>query len=155
MQKNMRKQYDAAFKLKMVLEMYKNEKTLAQIAAEYQVHPTQLHIWKNQFKVEGPSIFQKTKDQEKADLKELIDELYKQIGQLKVEWDWQKNLKCSPKEKVRLLEKDHPKLSISDQCRLLGIARSTAYYSAEVSEYELRIMDEIDRIFTAHPYHGK
>lgn len=90
MQKTIRKQYDSAFKLKVVLEMYKNEKTLAQIAAEYEVHPTQLHLWKNQFKAEGPSIFQKTKDQEKAELKELVDELYKQIGQLKVERDWLK-----------------------------------------------------------------
>ena len=90
MSKGIRKQYDSAFKLKVVLETYKNEKTLAQIASEYQVHATQIHIWKNQFKAEGPSIFQKTKDQEKAELKELVDELYKQIGQLKVERDWLK-----------------------------------------------------------------
>jgi putative transposase len=66
-----------------------------------------------------------------------------------------KNLKISPKEKVLLLEKDHPKLSLTDQCRLLGIARSTAYYSPEISERELLIMHEIDQIFTAHPYYGK
>ena len=88
MTKNIRKQYDGAFKLKVVLETYKNEKTLAQIAAEYQVHATQIHIWKNQFKEEGPGIFQKSKDQEKINLKELVDALYKQIGQLKVERDW-------------------------------------------------------------------
>lgn len=40
MQKTMRKQYDGSFKLKVVLETYKNEKTLAQIASEYQVHVT-------------------------------------------------------------------------------------------------------------------
>ncbi len=90
MPKNIRKQYDCAFKLKVVLETYKNEKTLAQIASEYQVHATQIHIWKNQFKMEGPSIFQKAKDREKTELKDLIDELYRQIGQLKVERDWLK-----------------------------------------------------------------
>lgn len=90
MPKSIRKQYDGAFKLKVVLETYKNEKTLAQIASEYQVHSTQIHIWRNQFKAEGPSIFQKTKDHEKAELKELVDELYKQIGQQKVELDWLK-----------------------------------------------------------------
>lgn len=66
-----------------------------------------------------------------------------------------KNLKISPKEKVLLLEKDHPKLSLSNQCKLLGIARSTAYYSPETSERDLIIMHEIDQIFTAHPYYGK
>jgi transposase-like protein len=90
MPKGIRKQYDGAFKLKVVLETYRNEKTLAQIASEYQVHATQIHIWKNQFKAEGAAIFQKAKDQEKAEMKELVDELYKQIGQLKVERDWLK-----------------------------------------------------------------
>ncbi|MBI4235574.1 transposase [Candidatus Peregrinibacteria bacterium] len=90
MTKRIRKQYDGAFKLKVILETYKNEKTLAQIASEYQVHATQIHSWKNQFKLEGPAIFQKAKDQEKAELKELVDELYKRVGQLKVERDWLK-----------------------------------------------------------------
>ena len=38
----MRKQYSAAFKARVVQELLKEEKTLAQIAAEYEVHPTQL-----------------------------------------------------------------------------------------------------------------
>lgn len=90
MSKAKRKQYDGAFKLKVVLETYKNEKTLAQIASEYEVHATQISMWKRQFQQEGPSIFQKAKDEEKAEMKDLIDELYRQIGQLKVERDWLK-----------------------------------------------------------------
>jgi putative transposase len=90
MSKTIRKQYDGAFKLKVVLETYKNEKTLAQIASEYRIHATQIHLWKNQLKLEGPSIFQKARDREKEDMKELTDELYRQIGQLKVERDWLK-----------------------------------------------------------------
>lgn len=66
-----------------------------------------------------------------------------------------KNLKFSPREKVLFLEKDHQKLSLSDQCKLLGIARSTAYYTPEISEKDLLIMNEIDKIFTAHPFYGK
>jgi len=75
MSKTIRKQYDGAFKLKVVLETYKNEKTLAQIASEYHVHATQIHLWKNQFKAEGSGIFQKQKDREKIELKELTDEM--------------------------------------------------------------------------------
>ena len=90
MSKSMKKQYESAFKLKVVLETYKNEKTLAQISAEYQVHPTQIHIWKNQFKEHGAEIFQKAKDREKEQQQKLIDELYRQLGQLKVERDWLK-----------------------------------------------------------------
>lgn len=86
----MRKQYDGTFKLKVVLETYKNEKTLAQIASEFKVHVVQIHQWRKHLQNEGASIFQKTKDPEKTEMKELVDELYKQIGQLKVEKDWLK-----------------------------------------------------------------
>lgn len=54
-----------------------------------------------------------------------------------------------------LLEKDHQKLSLATQCVLLGIARSTAYYCPEISEKDMLIMNEIDKIFTAHPFYGK
>jgi len=42
----MRKQYTAAFKARVVQEILKEEKTLAQIATEYEVHPTQLKNWR-------------------------------------------------------------------------------------------------------------
>src|SRR5437764_7928228 len=42
----MRKQYTAAFKARVVQELLKEEKTLAQIAAEYEVHPTQHKTWR-------------------------------------------------------------------------------------------------------------
>lgn len=44
---------------------------------------------------------------------------------------------------------------MTKQCALLGVARSTAYYHPAVSEEDLLIMDEIDRIFTAYPFYGK
>jgi transposase-like protein len=90
MPKGIRKSYDAAFKLKVVLETYKGAKTLSQIASEYAVHATLIHKWRNVFKTEGPNIFQKEVDQEKIKLEALKDELYKQIGQLTVERDWLK-----------------------------------------------------------------
>ena len=42
----MRKQYSATFKARVVQELLKEEKTLTQIAAEYEVHPTQLKPWR-------------------------------------------------------------------------------------------------------------
>jgi len=85
-----RKQHSAAFKLKVVLETYREEKTISQISSEYQIHATQIHKWKKQFKEFGPKIFQTKTDNEKKELENLVDELYKQIGQLKMERDWLK-----------------------------------------------------------------
>jgi len=42
----MRKQYTTTFKARVVQELLKEEKTLAQIATEYEVHPTQLKNWR-------------------------------------------------------------------------------------------------------------
>src|SRR6266705_3874282 len=55
----MRKQYTAAFKARVVQEMLKEEKTLAQIAAEYEVHATQLKNWRT-LALEGlPGLFER------------------------------------------------------------------------------------------------
>lgn len=54
---NTKRQHTANFKAQVVQELLKEEKTIAQIAAEYEVHPTQLRRWKA-IVVEGmPSLF--------------------------------------------------------------------------------------------------
>jgi transposase-like protein len=45
---SMRKQYDAAFKAKVALEAVKGEKTIAQIAGEFGIHPNQIQRWRRQ-----------------------------------------------------------------------------------------------------------
>lgn len=84
------KKHNPSFKLKVVMETLKEEKTIAQISSEYGVHAVQISRWRKKFKESGPSIFSQGKDSEKENLKELVDELYRQIGQLKVERDWLK-----------------------------------------------------------------
>ena len=55
----MRKQYTAAFKARVVQGMLKEEKTLAQIAAEFEVHATQLKNWRV-IALEGlPALFER------------------------------------------------------------------------------------------------
>jgi len=59
------------------------------------------------------------------------------------------------KQKVALIEKDHPKITIKRQCQLLGISRESVYYKAAViSPQDKKIMDLIDQIYTAHPFYG-
>ncbi len=87
----MRKQYTAAFKTRVVQELFKEEKTLAQIAAAYEVHPTQLKQWRA-VALEGlPSLFEK---QDTAELKRVheqqLTELYAEIGKLSTQVAWLK-----------------------------------------------------------------
>lgn len=86
----MRKQYTSAFKAKVVQELLKEEKGLAQIASEYEVHPTQLKNWRT-IAIEGlPSLFEK--QDSVADLKESYEQqltdLYAEIGKLTTQLTW-------------------------------------------------------------------
>jgi transposase-like protein len=84
-----RKQYSAAFKLKAVLELLKETKTIPQLASELEVHPTMLHAWRREFMAHAPEIFQDKRSQkaETQDAQRLTEHLYRQIGQLTVEVD--------------------------------------------------------------------
>ncbi len=85
-----RKQYDSQFKAEVALEAVKNQKTIAQIGSDYGIHPNCVSKWKKQLLETLPKVF--TNRQTRADKAsaKLIDELYRQIGQLKVELDWLK-----------------------------------------------------------------
>ena len=86
-----RKQFQATFKSRVVLESLKEQQTLSELAGRFEIHPNQISNWKRQAKEQLPSIFKKGA-QKKTEQKheELTDRLYKRIGQLEVELDWLK-----------------------------------------------------------------
>lgn len=89
----MRKQYTANFKAQVVLELLKEEKTIAQIASEYEVHPTQLKKWKAEAIENLPNLFsneRKTRKTAKEAQEKKVNELYKEIGQLTTQLNWLK-----------------------------------------------------------------
>jgi hypothetical protein len=57
------------------------------------------------------------------------DELFKQLGELKFQNEWLKKATLMPRnERVKLLDWQDAKISVSNQCRWLGINRSSEYY---------------------------
>lgn len=85
-----RKNYSSAFKAKVALEAIKKEKTMSQLSSEYGVHSNQINQWRKRLLEELPEVFSKKKQKKEKDTEDLQDELYRQIGQLKVELDWLK-----------------------------------------------------------------
>ncbi len=85
-----RKRYDTSFKAKVALEAIKGERTISEIASKTGVHPNQISKWKKQALEELPDIFLHGRRKREQSSEELESELYKQIGQLKVELDWLK-----------------------------------------------------------------
>ena len=87
-----RKNYDAAFKGKLALELAKELRTVNEIATEYGVHPSVIAKWKKQLLEGIPLIFSQEIHQNNTtkDYEELIAMLYQKIGQLEVELEWLK-----------------------------------------------------------------
>ena len=86
----MKKTYDGRFKAKVALEAIKGEETISQIASKYNVHPSRIGLWKKQVLEKLPELFSERGSPHDKDREALESELYKQIGQLKVELEWLK-----------------------------------------------------------------
>jgi transposase len=88
MKKQTRRKFSADFKAKVALEAVKNQQTLADLAVKFDVNPVMISKWKAEFLDNMSAAFEK----KGASEPESIDtqELYAQIGQLKVENDFLK-----------------------------------------------------------------
>ena len=85
-----RRRFSSDFKAKVALEAIKGRGTLAELAGEHEVHPNQITAWKKQLLEVLPEVFGRRREEDATRQQELIDRLYQQIGQLKVELDWVK-----------------------------------------------------------------
>ena len=84
---NKRRKHSPAFKAKVALAAIKNEETTAQLAQRFNVHPTMISAWKKALLDGADDIFDKNQKSRKQ-TNDKIDELHRQIGQLKVENDF-------------------------------------------------------------------
>lgn len=90
MMASMRTKRSPEFKAKVALSALRGEQTVNELASQFSVHPNQVTSWKRLAQDHLVAVFDSKKAQpSKADEK-LKEELYRQIGQLKVELDWLK-----------------------------------------------------------------
>ncbi len=85
-----RKRYSKEFKARVALEAIKGQKTAAELASEYEVHVSQINIWKKQALEALPEVFCRSQAREAEQREVERDRLYQQIGKLQVEVDWLK-----------------------------------------------------------------
>jgi transposase len=92
MEKKTRRKFSADFKAKIVIEALKERVTIEQIAQKYELHPNQITTWKKEFINNASAAFSTESDlsDEKKEREAVVEKLYSQIGQLKVENDFLK-----------------------------------------------------------------
>lgn len=92
MEKKTRRKFSADFKAKVVLEALKERSTIEELARKYEIHPTQINMWKKEFLNNVAAAFATGADlsDDKRQWEATTEKLYSQIGQLKVENDWLK-----------------------------------------------------------------
>ena len=86
----MRKTITAQLKAAVALEGLKGEKTQAQIASEYEVHPNQVSAWKQEAQAVLVEAFSKKRGRKARENGAGEQALYEQIGRLQMELDWLK-----------------------------------------------------------------
>lgn len=88
-----RRRFTASQKAAIVLEVLKEEKSVAQIAAENSVHPNQIHHWKKQALENFSQLFEDERQGEKvreAEHDKQLHDLYAEIGRLSAQLSWLK-----------------------------------------------------------------
>jgi transposase len=86
-----RKNHNSSFKTKVALEAIKELNTISEIAAKYEIHPNMVSKWKTQLIDGAQEIFEdKRKHRSNKKEEDITEQLYQQIGQMKVENDFLK-----------------------------------------------------------------
>ncbi|APO50732.1 IS3-like element ISRj2 family transposase [Bradyrhizobium diazoefficiens] len=153
MTKKSRRTHSPAFKAKVALAAVKGDKTLAELAQLFDVHPNQITIWKNQLLEGAAGVFghDKTSAETPVDLKAL----HAKIGELALKRFFVRRAhQGGPAERKAMIDRGHD-LSIVRQAKVLKLARSTVYYEPRpVSAEDLALMRRLDELHLDYPFAG-
>ncbi|PHP19826.1 IS3 family transposase [Sphingobium sp. IP1] len=157
MSKRPRRNHSPAFKAKVALAAVKGEKTLAELAQQFDVHPNQITTWRSQLLEGAAGVFGSDNASETAEPPVDVKTLHAKIGELTLANDFlgrRAREGRSVAERKAMIDPSH-NLPLARQARELGISRGSVYYLPRpVSEADLAIMRRIDELHLEFPFAG-
>lgn len=91
-----RKTHTAAFKAQVALAALKQDRTVNELAGQFEIHPTLIHGWKKLLLTGAEDVFANGVKADAGDAEAVQAELFEQIGRLKMELEWLKKKLGSP-----------------------------------------------------------
>nr|WP_234992341.1 IS3 family transposase [Roseisalinus antarcticus] len=150
-----RRNHSPAFKAKVAVAAIKGEKTLIELAQDFDVHPNQIKQWRDQLLEGATGVFGEAS---KAEPEPVIDvkTLHAKIGELTLENDFLRRARQggSAAERKKMIDRT-AKLSVGRQAKVLGISRGSVYYQPRpVRAGDLKLMHRIDKLHMEFPFAG-
>jgi transposase-like protein len=154
MKRRPRRNHTPAFKAKVGIAAIKGDRTLAQLAEQFDVHPNQITAWKTQLEDGAADVFGPA-DGKAAEPVVDVKALHAKIGELTLETDFLKERSTRRGAERKAMIDRTQNLPISKQAEVLNISRGSVYYLPwPVPKTELAIMHRLDRLHLEHQWRG-
>ena len=151
-----RRRFTAEFKARVALEALQERDSVQAIAARHELHPNQVSAWKRQLLDAVPEVFAKAGSgssprsmRRRSTTCTQDRRAHRRAGFFSARVE-----ALSRAERVRMIEPEGP-LSLSRQCVLLGVSRSSLYYRPKGERAEnLALMRRMDELHMDYPFYG-
>jgi putative transposase len=156
MSRRPRRNHTSAFKAKVAIAAIKGDRTLVQLAEQFDVHPNQISTWKDQLLEGAAEVFATSSSGRPSTPEVDIKALHAKIGELTLENDFFR--KCARQggiaERKAMINRDHD-LPRTRQAAVLNISRGSLYYKPRpVSAADLAQMRRMDELHLEFPFAG-
>ncbi|MAT64991.1 MAG: IS3 family transposase [Gammaproteobacteria bacterium] len=154
--KRPRRNHSAKFKAKVALAALKGDKSLVELAEQFDVHANQITEWKRQLLSQAEEAFLTKAERKAAESGPSVKDLQAKIGQLTMENDFLggRARADTRAERKAMIDREHA-LPVSRQAELLELSRSAVYYQpVPVSDADLALMRRIDELHLDYPFAG-